>query len=56
MGFAGEVSVIFENLAYGVSMEEIIENYAVTRKQIQSRYDNRPCPRKPSRPFRAGPG
>ena len=33
------VSVIFENLEYGSSMEEIIENYGVTREQIQSVLD-----------------
>lgn len=30
------VSVIFENLEYGATIEEIIENYDVTREQIQS--------------------
>jgi len=30
------VSVIFENLEYGSSIEEIIENYGVTRDQIQA--------------------
>lgn len=30
------VSVIFENLEYGATIEEIIENYAVTREEIQS--------------------
>ena len=30
------VSVIFENLEYGASIEEIIDNYGVTREQIQS--------------------
>jgi uncharacterized protein (DUF433 family) len=30
------VSVIFENLEYGSSIEEIIENYGVTREQIQA--------------------
>ena len=30
------ISVIFENLEYGSSIEEIIENYGVTRDQIQS--------------------
>ena len=30
------VSVIFENLEYGASIEEIIENYRVTRDQIQA--------------------
>ena len=30
------ISVIFENLEYGASIEEIIENYDVTREQIQS--------------------
>lgn len=29
------ISVIFENLEYGASIEEIIENYNVTREQIQ---------------------
>ena len=33
------VSVIFENLEYGSSIEEIIENYGVTREQIQSVLD-----------------
>ena len=30
------VSLIFENLEYGASIEEIIENYGVSREQIQS--------------------
>lgn len=30
------VSVIFENLEYGATIEEIIENYSVTREQIQA--------------------
>jgi uncharacterized protein (DUF433 family) len=30
------ISVIFENLDYGATIEEIIENYAVTCEQIQS--------------------
>ena len=30
------VTVIFENLEYGSSIEEIIENYHVTREQIQA--------------------
>lgn len=30
------VSSIFENLQYGSSIEEIIENYDVTREQIQA--------------------
>jgi len=30
------VSVIFENLEYGTTIEDIIENYDVTREQIQS--------------------
>ena len=30
------ISVIFENLEYGSSIEEIIENYGVTRDQIQA--------------------
>ncbi len=29
------ISVIFENLEYGSSIEEIMENYRVTREQIQ---------------------
>ncbi len=29
------VSIIFENLKYGASLEEIIENYRVTREQIE---------------------
>jgi len=33
------VSVIFENLEYGSSIEEIIENYGVTREEIQSVLD-----------------
>ena len=33
------ISVIFENLEYGSSIEEIIENYGVTREQIQSVLD-----------------
>jgi uncharacterized protein (DUF433 family) len=33
------VSVIFENLEYGSSIEEIIENYSVTREQIQAVLD-----------------
>lgn len=30
------VSVIFENLEYGASIEEIIENYNVTREEVQA--------------------
>ena len=30
------VSVIFENLEYGATIEEIIENYNVTREQVQA--------------------
>jgi uncharacterized protein (DUF433 family) len=30
------VSVIFENLEYGATIEEIIENYNVTREEIQA--------------------
>ena len=30
------ISVIFENLAYGSSIEEIIENYGVTLGQVQA--------------------
>ena len=30
------VSIIFENLEYGASIEEIIENYPVTLEQIQA--------------------
>ena len=30
------ISVIFENLEYGASVEDIIENYRVTREQIQT--------------------
>ncbi len=33
------VSVIFQNLEYGSSIEEIIENYGVTRAQIQAVLD-----------------
>jgi uncharacterized protein (DUF433 family) len=33
------ISVIFENLEYGSSIEEIIENYHVTREQIQAVLD-----------------
>lgn len=33
------ISVIFENLEYGSSIEEIIENYNVTREQIQAVLD-----------------
>ena len=33
------VSVIFENLEYGSSIDQIIENYGVTREQIQSVLD-----------------
>jgi uncharacterized protein (DUF433 family) len=33
------VSVVFENLEYGSSIEEIIENYGVTREQIQAVLD-----------------
>ncbi len=29
------IAVIFENLEYGSSIEEIIENYNLTREQIQ---------------------
>jgi uncharacterized protein (DUF433 family) len=30
------ISAIFENLEYGATIEEIIENYNVTREQIQA--------------------
>ena len=30
------VSIIFENLEYGSSIDEIIENYGVTRDQLQA--------------------
>ena len=30
------VSVIFENLEYGATIDEIIENYNVTREQVQA--------------------
>lgn len=30
------ISVIFENLEYGAGIDEIIENYHVTREQIQA--------------------
>lgn len=30
------VSVIFENLEYGATIEEIIENYQVTREEVQA--------------------
>lgn len=30
------VSLIFENLEYGATIEEIIENYGVTREQTRS--------------------
>ncbi len=30
------VSVIFENLAYGASIEEIVQNYNVTREEVQA--------------------
>jgi uncharacterized protein (DUF433 family) len=30
------VSVIFENLEYGATIDEIIENYSVTREEIQA--------------------
>ena len=30
------ISVIFENLEYGASIDEIIENYHVSREQIQA--------------------
>ncbi len=30
------ISIIFENLEYGSSIEEIIENYSVTLEQIQA--------------------
>jgi uncharacterized protein (DUF433 family) len=33
------ISVVFENLEYGSSIEEIIENYGVTREQIQAVLD-----------------
>jgi uncharacterized protein (DUF433 family) len=29
------IAVIFENLEYGSGIEEIVENYRVTREQIQ---------------------
>ena len=37
--YAVPISVIFENLEYGSSIEEIIENYSVTREQIQAVLD-----------------
>ncbi len=33
------VSIIFENLEYGASIEEIMANYGLTREQIQSVLD-----------------
>lgn len=30
------VSVIFENLEYGATIDEIVENYRVTREQVQA--------------------
>ncbi len=33
------ISVIFENFEYGSSIEEIIDNYRVTREQIQAVLD-----------------
>ncbi len=33
------ISLIFENLEYGASIEEIMENYHVTREQIQAILD-----------------
>jgi uncharacterized protein (DUF433 family) len=33
------ISIIFENLEYGSTIEEIIENYNVTREQIQAVLD-----------------
>lgn len=33
------ISVIFENLEYGSTLEEIIDNYGVTREQIQAVLD-----------------
>ena len=33
------ISIIFENLEYGSSIEEIIDNYQVTRVQIQAVLD-----------------
>jgi uncharacterized protein (DUF433 family) len=30
------ISIIFENLEYGSTIEEIIEDYDVTREQIQA--------------------
>lgn len=30
------ISLIFENLEYGATIEEIIENYHVSREQIQA--------------------
>jgi hypothetical protein len=33
------VSIIFENLEYGSGIEEIIENYGVTRDQIRAVLD-----------------
>ena len=33
------ISVIFENLEYGSSIEEIIENYQVSREDIQAVLD-----------------
>ncbi len=30
------IAVVFENLEYGSSIEEIMENYRVTREQIQA--------------------
>lgn len=33
------VSVIFENLEYGATLEEIVENYGITREQIQAVFE-----------------
>lgn len=33
------IAVIFENLEYGLSIDEIIENYGMSRDQIQSMFN-----------------
>jgi len=33
------ISVIFENLEYGSTIDEIIENFSVTREQVQAVLD-----------------
>jgi len=48
------IATIFENLEYGASLEDIMENYAVTREQIQAVLEFAAHSAGPPPPTRAG--